>query len=41
VVDLLGRREPKTAAFAAVDDLDVFDEYYATHPDAAGLEVLD
>jgi hypothetical protein len=41
VVDLLGHREPKTTAFDAVDDLDVFEEYYTAHPGADGFEVFE
>ena len=41
VVDLLDRRESKTAGLQVVDDVDVFERYYAAHPDAAGLEVFD
>ncbi len=40
VIDLLEHRERK-AALEVVDDVDVFAQYYAEHPDTGGLEVFD
>lgn len=40
VVDLL-TRQPKSCGLHVVDDLDVFDRYYAERPDEAAFEVFD
>ncbi|MEJ5947055.1 hypothetical protein WDZ17_17325 [Pseudokineococcus basanitobsidens] len=41
VVDLVARRSERARRLEVVDDVDVFAQYYAEHPDADGLEVFD
>jgi putative transposase len=41
-VDLIARRHDKVRrGVEVVDDLDVFERYYAEHPDSTGFEVFD
>ena len=42
VVDLIARRQDKDRrGVEVVDDVDVFERYYAEHPDSTGFEVFD
>ncbi|ALU40844.1 hypothetical protein AS188_15055 [Kocuria flava] len=41
VIDFFSHRKSRMDAAELTDDLDVFDKYYAEHPDAEGLEVFD
>ena len=41
VIDLAAHLERRRAQAQVADDLDVFEQYYAQHPEADGLEVFD
>ena len=41
VIDLLEERGKRDRSLEVVDDVDVFERYYAEHPDAVGFEVFE
>lgn len=41
VIDLLEERGKRDRGLEVVDDVDVFERYYAEHPDADGFEVFE